>query len=108
MQLSTMLYLALAAVAVHFALDCDTSLYFSSYNNAVQKSFEDQVIWITGASSGIGAQLARDFSVSGAHVIISARRTAQLEEVAKECKKLGAKSVTISQVCLSVPFCMSL
>jgi len=52
MQCTTLFYLAAFAVAVHFALDCDTSLYFSSYDNAAQKSFKDQVIWITGASSG--------------------------------------------------------
>lgn len=38
-------------------------------------------IWVTGASSGIGAALARELADRGAHVAISARSTDKLEEV---------------------------
>ena len=38
------------------------------------RGFVDKVIWITGASSGIGAALARAFGKSGAHLILSGRR----------------------------------
>lgn len=41
-----------------------------------------QVVWITGASSGIGAAMARAFSMAGAFVILSARRRQALESVA--------------------------
>jgi len=40
-------------------------------------------VWITGASAGLGAALAREASRLGAHVILSARREAQLQAVAK-------------------------
>lgn len=49
-------------------------------------SFNGQVVWITGASSGIGAALARDLVKNGAQVIISARRINSLHEVAKSCE----------------------
>jgi short-subunit dehydrogenase len=39
-------------------------------------------IWVTGASSGIGAALAGELEQRGAHVAISARREDKLEEIA--------------------------
>lgn len=47
--------------------------------------FRDSVVWVTGASSGIGEATARRFHAEGAHVVISARRTAELERVAESC-----------------------
>lgn len=46
------------------------------------RSFTDQVVWITGASSGIGAACARAFAAAGARVVLSARRAAELQTVA--------------------------
>jgi dehydrogenase/reductase SDR family member 7B len=43
------------------------------------------VIWITGASSGIGEATAKKFSKEGFQVIISARNEAELNRVKSEC-----------------------
>jgi len=45
-----------------------------------------KIVWITGASSGIGEALARNFSNAGAHVILSGRRVDALGVVALACR----------------------
>lgn len=44
-----------------------------------------KVVWITGASGGIGEALALAASEQGARLILSARRTAELERVRARC-----------------------
>ncbi|MDR6984692.1 short-subunit dehydrogenase [Rheinheimera pacifica] len=44
-------------------------------------AIHNKVIWITGASGGIGEALARELAADGARLILSARRTAELERV---------------------------
>src|SRR3954462_8105354 len=45
------------------------------------KTFKDKVIWITGASSGIGEALALEFAKREARLILSARREDELKRV---------------------------
>jgi len=52
-------------------------------------NFENKVVWITGASSGIGEALVYEFASKGARVILSARRQSELERVKQNC---GANS----------------
>lgn len=47
--------------------------------------FKNKIVWITGASSGIGEALAYEFSKSGAQVIISARNEVELLRVKESC-----------------------
>lgn len=51
----------------------------------MEGSFKDKVIWITGASSGIGEALAYALSDRGAKLILSSRRLAELERVKANC-----------------------
>lgn len=50
------------------------------------KAFKDKVIWITGASSGIGEALAIEFAKKEARLILSARREDELQRVAQLTK----------------------
>lgn len=47
--------------------------------------FKDQVVWITGASSGIGEALAYQFAQQQAKLVLSARRPKELERVKANC-----------------------
>jgi NADP-dependent 3-hydroxy acid dehydrogenase YdfG len=47
--------------------------------------FRDSVVWVTGASSGIGEAAARRFHEEGAHVVLSGRRTDALERTVAAC-----------------------
>lgn len=50
-------------------------------------NFAGQVVWITGASSGIGAATARSFAAAGARVVLSSRRVDELERVRQTCAR---------------------
>ena len=47
----------------------------------MSKSLAGNVVWITGASSGIGEAVAKSFARRGARLVLSARREAELERV---------------------------
>lgn len=49
--------------------------------------FSNQVIWITGASSGIGEAVAYAFAREGARLVLSSRRAAELERVRQSCAR---------------------
>lgn len=53
------------------------------------------VVWITGASSGIGEACALAYARSGHRLILSASRPEKLEAVAEACRKNGAKEVEV-------------
>lgn len=53
----------------------------------------NKVAIITGASSGIGAALARRLAQDGATVVLAARRVPQLHEVAEAIRAAGGKAV---------------
>jgi len=48
--------------------------------------FQSKVIWITGASSGIGEALAKAYSKLGISLILSSRKQHELEKVRKQCQ----------------------
>ncbi|XP_047511418.1 3-oxoacyl-[acyl-carrier-protein] reductase FabG-like [Pieris napi] len=58
-------------------------------------SFAEKVVLIIGASSGIGASTAIEFTKVGANVVIVGRKEDKLQIVATECKKNGQDPLVI-------------
>ena len=56
---------------------------------------QDKVVVITGASKGIGAELARQLAAKGARLVLGARNAAELEAVAAQCRQAGAQVLTV-------------
>lgn len=55
-------------------------------------AYKGQVVWITGASSGIGKAVAKALARQGARIILSARREKELEEAAEELRPIASAS----------------
>lgn len=56
-------------------------------------NFDNKVVWITGASSGIGEALAHAFAVEGARLVLSSRRPEELERVRAACPRPEAHQI---------------
>lgn len=65
-------------------------------------AFENQVIWVTGASSGIGEALVKAFARQGARLVLSSRKESELQRVKDECIAAGASAGDLLVVPLDV------
>ena len=61
----------------------------------MQKSLKDKVVFITGASSGFGADFGRRFAQQGAVVILAARRMERLTALAEEIRLAGGQAFAV-------------
>jgi NAD(P)-dependent dehydrogenase (short-subunit alcohol dehydrogenase family) len=59
------------------------------------RAFADQVVLLTGASSGVGAALAQAFAAAGADVALVARSVDGLERVAAACRATGRQALVV-------------
>ena len=56
-------------------------------------NLEEKIVFITGASSGIGAATALAFAEEGARLLLAARRSPKLKQTAEKALECGAKAV---------------
>ena len=100
-----------AAFAFAFSvMDANPSLYIHDkifVNDKRMRSFYNgKTMWILGASSGVGEEMARQLSSHGANLILSARSVDKLNSVAESCKKIskGETSVRVLPFDISAPY----
>ncbi|KAG4165653.1 hypothetical protein ERO13_A13G089700v2 [Gossypium hirsutum] len=81
--ISLFLILVLSALLFKFAIS-DGDFTLLSRRHVKREEIEDKVVWITGASRGIGEILAKQLASLGAKLILSARNETELERVRKQ------------------------
>ncbi len=59
------------------------------------KQLREKVIWITGASSGIGEAIVKAAAQENAKIVLSSRRINELERVAKDCNLQSGKYLVL-------------
>ena len=57
--------------------------------------FKDNVVILTGASTGIGEAMAHQLAAQGAQLALAARNAAKLEAVAAECRARGGRALVV-------------
>lgn len=63
----------------------ETFLFLKIFNIFSIGSLEGKIVWITGASSGIGENLAYILAKAGCKLILSSRKETKLEKVKTNC-----------------------
>jgi short-subunit dehydrogenase len=58
-------------------------------------AFKENVVIVTGASQGIGEQLAYQLAAQGAWLALAARHAERLEAVASACRTLGGRAIAV-------------
>lgn len=77
-------WLIVAILLIAFG-DCDILLQFAEKFGKGPGTLKGKVVWVTGASSGIGEHLVYVLAKAGCKLILSARREGELERVKKRC-----------------------
>ena len=65
-------------------------------NEMARATLKDKVVFVTGASSGIGAAISLECAKRGADVVLAARRTDRLEGVASRVRSFGRRALPVA------------
>nr|XP_020669356.1 dehydrogenase/reductase SDR family member 7 isoform X2 [Pogona vitticeps] len=85
--------LTLAAFLLKRWLQADgdlTLLWAERWGKKPEKELPGKVVWVTGASSGIGEELSYQLAKIGSLLVLSARRENELERVKKKCLEISS------------------
>ncbi|XP_027091175.2 11-beta-hydroxysteroid dehydrogenase-like 5 [Coffea eugenioides] len=87
---ASLLMLAFAWPTLSFINACEWL-----YNTYFSEEMDNKVVVITGASSGIGEQIAYEYAKRGANLVLVARRDNRLHGIADNAQRLGSRHVLI-------------
>jgi NADP-dependent 3-hydroxy acid dehydrogenase YdfG len=73
----------------------DASLHRGIISRMPASPFRENVVIITGASSGIGHEVALQLADQGAWLALAARRVEKLEALAAECRQRGGRALVV-------------
>ncbi len=73
-----------------------------------RRNIESKRVIITGASSGIGESLAREYASMGAKVVLGARQEQRLQEITAEIKAAGGEAIYVKCDVADVADCQHL
>jgi len=77
--------------------DCNLLLTICEHFGKKPESLQGKVVWVTGASSGIGRELCYELAKAGCKLIVTGTRKERLEETRSNCLKLN-KSLGVNDV----------
>ncbi|NXK46840.1 DHI1 dehydrogenase, partial [Chauna torquata] len=69
--------------------------FYSARENFKPEMLKGKRVVVTGASTGIGEQMAYHLARMGAHILVTARTEAKLQKVVERCRELGAGSARL-------------
>ena len=98
------LAITVAVLAFLESLDCDllTALY-SKFGQKPAQVLKGKVIWISGACSGIGEQLAYDLAAIGAKLILSGHLDT-LNDIKRKCLHVSQGKLEMQDILALPPF----
>ncbi|KAK9827336.1 hypothetical protein WJX81_006706 [Elliptochloris bilobata] len=103
--------LALGSVAVlglwrvvHF-IRADADLGLLATHRLPRDAFKEKTVWVTGASQGLGEELALVFAAHGARLILTARNTERLQAVQARCRDVAQDArIEVQTLDLTAPY----
>lgn len=93
----------LALLLLILSSDCDLTLrFYARWGRKPTVALRAKVVWLTGASSGIGEHLAYTLAANGAKLVLSSRREKELQRVLQNCKECSPEEFKDSHMVLQM------
>ncbi|CAN1309922.1 11-beta-hydroxysteroid dehydrogenase-like 5 [Linum perenne] len=86
---------SLVVMACAWPALCFINTFEWLYNSFYGEDMEDKVVIVTGASSGIGEQIAYEYAKRRVNLVLVARRENRLRAISEKARLMGAKHVMI-------------